>query len=171
MAFSGHIKDRVPPTKGRGSKLSAKMELFVERYMIHFSGPKAVEEAGYKTKNHSQMAKDLLNHPLVSAEIEKRKGERRVKHELTADYVLMKLQRIVEDTEGDNPQAALRGLELIGKHLGMYRDRQEISGPDGKAIEMEQKVTERATDFTQKLSRLANSAGEKVVAINGKSRD
>lgn len=164
MAFSGHRKDYTPPKSGRGSKLSPKMELFVERYMIHFSGPKAVEEAGYKTKNHHQMATDLLNHPLVSQKIKERKRERLERHELTADYVLMKLQSIIEDTENDNPQAALRGLELLGKHLGMYRDRQEISGPDGKAIEMEQKVSEQASDFTSKLARLAASGGAGTVA-------
>lgn len=157
------------PTKGRGSKLRGKMLLFVEAYLADpdMVGANAVLAAGYKVRagsdNHYKMAHELMKHPLVKAEIESRLSDRREKAELTADYVLSKLVKIVEDTETGNPQAALRGLELLGRHLGLYKDRQEISGPDGEAIQMEQKVNERATDFTSKLSRLAAASGAGTV--------
>lgn len=143
-----------PPKRGKGSKLSAKMLRFVDEYMVDLVAAKAVLRAGYKTKNPPMMAQKLLHHPLVKAEIDKRTDAKRERNELTADYVLQKLVKIVEDTESGNPQAALRGLELLGKHLGMYKDRQEISGPDGGAIEMEQRTKEDVADFTSKLSRL-----------------
>lgn len=159
------------PTKGRGSKLRGKMLLFVEAYLADpdMVGANAVIAAGYKVRpgsdNHYKMAHELLNHPLVKKEVESRLADRREKAELTADYVLSKLVKIVEDTETGNPQAALRGLELLGRHLGLYKDRQEISGPDGEAIQMEQKVNERAADFTSKLSRLAQAGKEAGVVV------
>lgn len=149
-----------PPLTGKGSKLGSKMRAFVDEYMIDFNASAAVLRAGYKTKNRSLMAGELMRHPLVMKEIERRKDERTEKSELTAQYVINKLQEIVENTEQDNPQAALRGLELLGKHLGLYRDRQEISGPDGNAIKMEQQVKEDVNDFTSSLARLVERGGE-----------
>jgi len=164
---------QAPPLKGKGSQLSSKMALFVEEYMIDLNASEAVLRAGYKTKTPNRLGTELLRHPLVSASISKRKETRSNRLELTADYVLTKLVDIVEKSE-DNPTAALRGLELLGKHLGLYRDRQEISGPDGGAIEMEQKAEKNAADFTSKLSRLARRSGEgeviKFPVSGGKSK-
>jgi len=148
-----------PPTKGKGSKLSSKMALFVEEYLVDLNASAAVLRAGYKTRNQNRMGAELLRHPLVKKVIDEKKDKRTERLELTSDYVLTKLVDIVEKSE-DNPTAALRGLELLGKHLGLYRDRQEISGPDGGAIEMEQKAEKNAADFTSQLSRLARRSGE-----------
>ena len=150
-------EDATPPTKGKGSKLSVKMRLFVDEFMVDQVGSKAVIRAGYKTDNPNRIASSLLRHPLVKAEIDKRLAERREKNEVTVDYVIQKLQTIVEDTEKGNPQAALRGLELLGKQLGMFKERTEISGPDGEAIKYE-KVREDADDFTRAIAGLAKRA-------------
>ncbi len=152
------------PNKGKGSKLSPKMERFVEEYLVDLNASEAVLRAGYKTRNKNRMGAELLRHPLVSQTIEEHLQARRERMELTADYVLTKLVDIVEKQQEGNPQAALRGLELLGKHLGLYRDRQEISGPDGRAIEMEQRVKEDAADFASSLSRLIKREGTGGVA-------
>lgn len=158
-----------PPEKGKGSKLGPKMERFVEEYLVDLNASEAVIRAGYKTRNKNRMGAELLRHPLVKAAIDERIDARRERMELTADYVLTKLVAIVEDTERGNPQAALRGLELLGKHLGLYKDRQEISGPDGGAIEMEQRVKEDVADFTSRLSSLAKRQGTSGVVEFPKS--
>lgn len=147
------------PTKGKGSKLSPKQEAFVKEYLISLNASDAVLKAGYTTRNKNRMGAELLRHPLIRKHIEIEMNKRRERMELTADYVLTKLISIVESTESGNPQAALRGLELLGKHLGMYKERQEISGPDGEAIKMEQKVREDVADFTNKLTRLVADRG------------
>lgn len=151
---------RVPPAKGKGSKLTAKMESFVNEYFVDLNASQACLRAGYKTRSPNKMATKLMNHPLVQEEIKKRMELRQEKAELTAEYVLTKLVSIVDKTEEANPQAALRGLELLGKHLGLYRDRQEISGPDGEAIHVkEEQVRQNVEHFKSKLTRLANRTG------------
>lgn len=152
-----------PPKKGKGSKLSPKMKAFIDEFFVDLNGAAAVLRAGYKTRNPSQIASELRAHPLVSAEIEKRQAERSEKLELSADFVINKLVSIVEKTEEGNPTAALRGLELLGKHLSLFTDKQEISGPDGEAIKMEQKTNENVADFTSSLSRLIKRNGTKDV--------
>jgi len=157
------------PKKGRGAKLSGKMTLFVDHYTNPDStgfkkGSESVRLAGYKHKpgNENRIAVELMNHPLVSAEINRRFEDRQKKLELTAEYVIEKLVDIVEESEKDTDR--IRSLELLGKSLGLFKDRQEISGPDGEAIQMEQKINERAADFTSKLSRLAATGGATGIA-------
>lgn len=167
MAYLKH--GDTPPAKGRGARLTPLMERFIEEFLIDMVGSKAVIRAGYKTKNPNRIATELMQHPLVKAEIEKKKAERRERMGLSADYVLTKLQNIAEETEKENPQAALRALELLGKHLGLYKDRQEISGPDGRAIEMEQRTKEDVQDFTSRLQRLSQTANsDNVIPLNRK---
>lgn len=152
-----------PRTKGKGARLCGKMPRFVDEYMIDRNGSKALLRAGYKTNNPTGQAAKLLTHPLIIQEIRKRDLENREKNELSAEYVIQKLTKIVEATEASNPNAAIRGLELLGKTLAMFKDRQEISGPDGAAIEMEQRVKENVNDFTSRISRLAERSGESEV--------
>lgn len=149
-----------PPKKGKGSKLTPKMEMFVEHYLVNSNATESVRLAGYKTNNPNRMGTQLLQHPLVKAAIEEAQEARRERMELTADYVLTKLVDIVENTEKGNPSAALRGLELLGKNLGIFRDKTEISGPDGEAIRVEEQKTEQnVSDFRSKLTRLAKRDG------------
>lgn len=146
--------------KRPGKRLTDKMRLFCQEYMKDMNKRQAVLRAGYDTKNPDQMAEQLWAHPMVKAEIARLQELKSADNELTTKYVITKLISIVEDNQSSNPTAALRGLELLGKHLGLYKERQEISGPDGEAIQMEQKVKQDVADFTSRLSRLAASGGE-----------
>lgn len=148
------------PTNGKGRKLSPKMRQFVAEYLVDGNATQAVLRAGYKTKNPSLLATELKNHPLVAEAIEAGQAKKEARNEVTADYVLEKLIQMLEANEKANPNAAIRCAELLGKHLALFRERQEISGPDGGAIEMEQRTRENAEDFTSKLSRLASGGGE-----------
>lgn len=150
-------KDYVPPKKGKGAHLTDLQKRFIDEYMVDFVGADAVIRAGYKCspQNAKRQATELLNHPLVRRYIDERMAEKREKNELSADYVIQNLIEIAEHTKTGNPTAALRALELLGKNLGLFKERQEISGPDGEAIKMEQKVKENVQDFTSKLARLA----------------
>jgi phage terminase small subunit len=152
------------PEKGRGARLTAKMTRFIDEYMLDLNATQALQRAGYKSPTYNRLAHTMLQHPLVRAEIDKRMAARRDDLELSAQYVVQKLINIIENTEKSNPTAALRGLELAGKTLGLFKDRQEISGPDGAAIQMEQKTKNDAADFTSRISRLAERTGEGEVS-------
>ena len=157
-------KDSIPPEKGKGSKLTTKMQVFVDEYFVDFNGSAAVLRAGYKSKSPNKLATKLLQHPLVAEAVAEKKKERQKETELSQEYVIQKLIAIAERQEDGNPQAALRSLELLGKTMGMFKDRQEISGPDGEAIQMEQKVKQSAEEFTSKLQQLARRADTKLAS-------
>lgn len=141
------------PTKGKGSKLTGLQLRFIEEYMVDSHGSKAVIRAGYVTKNPNRVAAQLMQHPLVIEEIKKRQSERREKLELTADYVITRLINLAENAVREGDQ--LRALELLGKTMALFKERQEISGPDGDAIRHEQKVREDVADFTRAIAKLA----------------
>jgi len=153
-------KGNTIPTTGKGSKLSAKQSLFLDEYFVDLNASKAVLRAGYKTINPNRVATDLLRHPGILIEIEKRQSKRRDRLELSAEYIIHKLVDIVESTDKNNPTAALRGLELLGRTLGMYKDKQEISGPDGTAIQYEQRIKEDTAALEGAIARLTDAGGK-----------
>lgn len=162
MPYQGRNGETEAKWIGKGSKMTPLMQRFVDEFMIDFNGVEAVLRAGYKVSrsNANRTAVELRKHPLVKAEIEARMAKKRAKSELTAEYLVDKIMKIIDDTEEGNPQAALRGIELAGKYLGIWRDRQEISGPDGKAIEIEETTKQDVRDFTSRIARLANRSSE-----------
>lgn len=152
------------PEKGKGARLSPKMKLFVEAFTTNGGvGTKAVEEAGYKTSNPAQLAAELRNHPLVAEEIAKREVKEEEKREIERDYLLNKLVEVIDNVE-EKTSDKLRAIELAGKAIALWRERQEISGPDGESIKMEQKTEQNVADFKSKLNRLAKRAGTGDVA-------
>ena len=155
-----HLVNYKPPGRGKGSKLTQRQSSFVDHYMVCGVAKDAVLKAGYKTKNPIRMGTECLNHPLIKAEIERRREILNEKSILSVEYLVQKLISIIEKEHEENPNAALRGIELAGKHLGMYKERQEISGPDGNAIEVrEQKIAEDVADFKSRLAGIATRRG------------
>jgi phage terminase small subunit len=151
------------PVKGKGAKLSAKMELFASEYLVDLNATAAVLRAGYKTKNPNRLGTELLRHPLIKALIDAAMQKKIETNEIKADYLINKLVSIIENTETSNPTACLRAIELAGKSIALWKERQEITGADGGAIEMEQKVRQDAEKFTSSLARLIERDGEAEV--------
>jgi phage terminase small subunit len=106
------------------------------------------------------MGTQLKQRPHVKAAIDALGQKKLDEVSVSPEYVLRKLVRTVEKAEQqENHGATLRGLELLAKHLGMFVERQEISGPDGGAIVHEQKVKQNAADFVSKLAKIAANGG------------
>lgn len=149
----------VAPCNGKGAKLTHKMQCFISEYLVDMNASQAVVRAGYKTKNPNRIGTELLQHPLVAEAIERALDDKFKRHELTADYLVNKLVGIIE-AEGTKTPDVLRAIELAGKSIALWKERQEISGPDGQAIQTEQKVKQDVADFTSRLARLAPREGE-----------
>jgi len=150
-----------PPTKGKGSQLGAKMKIFVECFLAdpQRNASRAVIEAGYKTKNPNRMATELLRHPLVKKAIDEGDSARRERMEFSADFLLMKLMAIINDPDVKTNDI-LRAIELAGKSIALWKERQEISGPDGDAIRVqEQRIEQEVNDFKSRIAGIAARGG------------
>lgn len=149
----------------RGTKLTGKQLSFIDAYFgeANFNAAKAYELSAYESTTKSRGTTDkiiseLMAHPNVKAEIQRRYAVREQKSEVHAEYLIQKLLQIIESEQEQNPQAALRAIELAGKSIALWKERQEISGPDGEAIKHEQHIKESVSEFTSKIQSLAGRA-------------
>ena len=161
MAYLKHGDDI--PEKGKGSKLTALQVRFVEEYQVDWNASKAVIRAGYKTKNPNRIGTELLQHPLVQRELDARTETRREKMEFSADFLLTKLMAIINDPD-IKTNDTLRAIELAGKSIALWKERQEISGPDGDAIRVQEQHVEREIDdFKSRIASIADRGGAERV--------
>lgn len=147
-----------------GRKLTPKMLSFINAYFgpASFNGLKAIELSDYKcttkTSAHQTYA-ELMNHPLVVAEIEKRMAKRQQKSEVSAEFLVSQLMEIIQNNEDESTANRLRAIELAGKAIALWKERQEVTGADGEAIKYEQQIKENVADFTSRISSLVKRAG------------
>lgn len=140
--------------------LTPRQVRFAEEYIVDFNGTYACQRAGYTTRYPSNLAVEMLAHPGIHAVIDHLILERTSKSVLKPEYVINKITKTIEKAEADNNHGAvLRGCELLARHLGMFIERTEISGPDGEAIKYE-RVQEAADAFTSAIAGLVERAGE-----------
>ncbi len=118
-------------------KATAKQLAFVREYVIDWNATQAAIRAGFSEKNAHAIGYQLLQKTLVQKAIEEavKKAEKkaiRTAEQILADVQLVKdnAMRIVEGSMA-NHAAALKALELEGKHVAMWTDKQDHTNSDG----------------------------------------
>ena len=133
---------------------------FCREYVVDHNGTAAALRAGYAPTYADRQAHILMRHKGVRAMIDHLTLSKEAKIvSVSPDYVIQKVTEIVtKDSAKDGDK--LRGLELLARHLGMFIERQEITGKDGGPLEIErrQKIEEEAENFTNFLKGLSKRA-------------
>lgn len=123
--------------------LTPKQQRFVEEYLVDFNGKQAAIRAGYHASRAERTACDMLAQRKFSvavAEGRRQLSERtaRTVADVMADIGRVKtdaMQQVTDLQTGAQTmldhKAALKALELEGKHLGAFAERLQISNPDG----------------------------------------
>lgn len=105
-------------------KLTPKQERFVQEYLIDLNATAASGRAGYK---NTDSGRQLVTKRHVLEAIKAKQEKRAKRMSVTQDYVLERLQLEAErDEENSSHAARVSALNLLGKHLGMFVDRQNI---------------------------------------------
>ncbi|QIA76657.1 terminase small subunit [Rodentibacter caecimuris] len=150
-------KDEVKSTSKGVGKLTDKQKRFVEEYLIDLNGKQAAIRTGYSESTAEQQASRLLSYVKVQEAIQIAQNNRSARVQVTQDDVLRDLLEvrdicmgrksiIVTDTVKNNqegkitavdnpvfafePSGANKALELLGKHLGMFKDRVDLTSGD-----------------------------------------
>lgn len=134
-------------------KLTAKQKAFCEEYMIDLNATQAAIRAGYKPDNAQQMSTENLLKPVIKDYIEQLMDKRSEITMIDSYFVIENLKNNVNrcmqsepvlDNEGletgeyqFNAAGANKALELLGKHLGLFVERKEHSGPNGTPVKMD----------------------------------
>lgn len=146
--------------------LSVRQKRFAEEYVYDFDGKAAAIRAGYAIPNAEQQAHILLKHRGVSFYIDHLSKNKETNITVVDENWIV--QRIVDTLlkaeKRENFTAILRAAELLARHKGMLRDKQEISGPDGGAIEINRKnAEEEAENFLSTIKTLGDKPALKLV--------
>lgn len=119
-------------------KLSPKQERFAREYLLDLNATQAAIRAGYSPKTAQEQASRLLSNVMVAARVAELKAKRAEKADRTAQDVLNDIIAVTAQArdEGDL-KTALKGLELQGKHLGMFTDKIQTEHSGGISITWE----------------------------------
>lgn len=149
-----------------------RRETFAREYLKDLNGTRAAIAAGYSPATAAQAASRLLRHVKVREIIGEVQAELADAMTLDAAWVLEGLRENYEramtaapvyDREGKETgeyvyqgMVANKALELIGKHLGMFVERHEVTGKDGGPIQHED-VTQARDRVRHRLSYLLSA--------------
>lgn len=152
--------------------LSPQQKRFCEEYLLSFNASDAVVKAGYKCKYPNRQGYQMLRNPAIRACIDQMTLQRADQTLIKPEFVIKKIVRTIEKAEKDNNHnATLRGCELLARHLGMFIERQEVSGPNGNPIELKA-VRDAADAFTSAVASLVERGREGNLSLvsNGRGK-
>ena len=118
--------------------LTPRQREFVELYLGGMNATEAYKLAGYKVKNDNVAGPEsskLLRNPKVSQEITRLKAhelakqaKKQEKLEVTQDWLITQLAQTVSDSRAAGQHSvAMNSIVHIGKLLGLYVDKREVS--------------------------------------------
>ena len=117
--------------------MTEKQKRFCDEYLIDLNATRAYKAAYPSVKKDSTAAAAavrLLKNVKVQAYIQARIQDRQERTEITQDMVVRELRDIAMAEASDESTSELKyanklkALELLGRHLGMFKDKVEVSG-------------------------------------------
>ncbi len=123
------------------AKVSNKEEKFCREYVIDYNGTQAAIRAGYKQSDAANRATRLLKKAEVSARVRELQQEMAERLALSQDYVVIQLVKTYNESKdcGD-AKNALKALELMGRHLGMFDKKAKDAGSSDEPERLEDLV-------------------------------
>lgn len=113
--------------------LTGKQKRFVQEYLVDLNGSKAALRAGYSAASCRSIASKNLDKPEIARAIDLAMA---MDPGVTRTRIVDELGKIAFAAISAKLKAAdkLSALEKLGKVLGMFKDRHEITTPDGTPL-------------------------------------
>ncbi len=117
--------------------LNPKQSRFVYEYLVDLNATQAAIRAGYSVATARSIGHENLTKPDIAAAISEAQRQRVTRTEISQDWVLSELRDTYHEAREHHQQGpALRALELMGKHLGMFTDRVDVQLLHTRTIEL-----------------------------------
>ena len=111
------------------TKLTNKQTRFVEEFLIDLNATQAAIRAGYSKRTAKEIGHQNLTKLHIQSAIQKLMDQRSEDVRITAEEVIVGIAKIAFNKNHDEdvtPNNRLKGLELLGKHLGLFTDKKVI---------------------------------------------
>lgn len=106
-----------------GLQLSIKRQYFCREYLVDRNATQAAVRAGYSVKTARQQAAQIMANAQAREFLNNLMHLREQSLQESAEYVINSLRDIVGNAVASgNHREALRGVELLGKHYGLFTD-------------------------------------------------
>ena len=115
-----------------GRELTAKQLSFCLNYIKHFNASQAALDAGYSKINYGHIGWELLQKTTIQQKLQELTAKQAEKAEITVEWVIQELKQLYTRCQSSlTSKGAIAGatkqLELLGKHIGMWIDRSELT--------------------------------------------
>jgi len=126
--------------------MTERQKRFADEYLIDLNATRAYKAAYPTVKKDAAAwanASRLLSNAKVREHIQARQQARQERTEITQDMVVRELRDIAmaeasdESTSGLKYANKLKALELLGRHLGMFKNKLELSARQADIDKME----------------------------------
>lgn len=125
------------------NKLTIKQEKFVEEYLIDLNATQAAIRAGYSVKTAAQVGYENLIKPDIAEAIQKARNAMSERALVTQEMVINGLLKEAEYMgEGSTQGARVAAWAHLGKHLGMFTEKVELSSDQNKPVRVNIKFDE-----------------------------
>ena len=123
------------------ANLTPKQQRFVEEYLIDLNATQSAIRAGYSEKTAKEIGNENLTKPNIAKAIAEAQEKLSNKAQVTVEMVVQGLLNEAKDlSEGSTQSARVSAWAHLGKHLGMFKDKIEHTGPNGGPIDLSLKV-------------------------------
>lgn len=112
--------------------LTPRQRRFVTEYLVDHNGAQAAIRAGYAESGARQEATRLLAKADIRAAVDEAEKKHAEAVGISVEWVLDGLKKVA-DSDDVTPMK-VKAFELIGKHLRMFTEKVEHSGPEGGPI-------------------------------------
>ncbi len=109
--------------------LTNKQERFCDEYLVDLNATQAAIRAGYSKKTANQQGPRLLVNVGIQERIQELMDKRSERTQITQETVLKNLEELRDLAKKDKQfSPSVRAVELLGKHLGMFGEKQDHGG-------------------------------------------
>ena len=141
--------------------LTPNQRLFLAEYLIDRNATRAYKKAypNVRTEKAAQaQASRLLGNAIIQLEINKALEKQEKRTLITADEVLKNIMRIANKAEeAEKLSDALKGQELLGRHLKMFTDKFESTEKTENKVEIS--FSPESNELLKEIAANASSRG------------
>lgn len=143
--------------------LTERQKLFCLEFLKDLNATQAMIRAGYSENSADKKQSELTSNEKIQKYINWLRQKRQDKTGVTVDEIVRRLVRIADKAERDDEYtAALRALELLGRHQAMFTDKQVIQNADNPWA-----TGDDEQSIADDIKRLRRAAAPKLKVVDG----